>query len=39
MQPTGVRRNDQLEFMKHIVDVAKGRHRQRWLSSFSLGSV
>ncbi len=26
-----------LEFMKQIVDVAKARSRQRWLSLFSLG--
>ncbi len=37
LQLTAGRRDDQFEFMRHILDVAKARSRQRWLSSFSLG--
>jgi hypothetical protein len=38
LQLTAGRRDDPLEFMKHIADVAKARSRQRWLSSVSLGT-
>ena len=37
LQLTAGRCDDQLEFMKHIVDIVKARRRQRWLSFFSLG--